>query len=305
MAGIKMGDKRVVVGIPACDEEDSIAQVVLKARQYGDKVVVCDDGSQDYTADIAEGLGAEVIRHGENRGYGAALQSLFARARQLDADVLVTLDADGQHNPEEIPILVRTIREGEADLVIGSRFSSDSQVQDGGMPWYRKLGIKLITKLSNTASKLGLRDAQSGFRAYSRNALETLNVSEDRMGASLEILLQAQKQGLKVKEVPASCDYEGMKSSQNPVGHGANVLMYLIKIVVEEKPLTFLGVPGVFSLGLGTCFGVWMLRAYAVEHRIITNIALASIAFIIIGFFFLSTAITLYAIQRIVKITTS
>ena len=295
-----VGGGPLVVGIPAYNEEKSIAKVVMKAREYADKVVVCDDGSSDLTGAIAEALGAEVIRHEGNCGYGVALQSLFDKARELEADVLVTLDADGQHMVEEIPSLVKPVLQGEADVVIGSRLLHEHRGEQTG-PWYRRAGIKLITKVSNVASELRLKDAQSGFRGYNCHALNCLSVSEENMGASVEILLQARKYGLRVKEVAASCNYEDVTSSSHPVRHGAGVLMSLLKLVVEDRPLVFLGLPGVLFLILGTFFGVWMLRLYAVEHRIVTNWALASMTFVFMGFFFLSTAITLYAIQRVTK----
>ncbi len=112
----------VVVGIPAFNEEQTIARVILDAQKFAGKVVVCDDGSTDYTAKIAEGLGADVVRHEKNGGYGASIKSLFMRAHELNADVFVTLDADGQHEPNEIPCVIKPIVEGAADVVIGSRF---------------------------------------------------------------------------------------------------------------------------------------------------------------------------------------
>jgi hypothetical protein len=106
--------------------------------------------------------------------------------------------------------------------------------------------------------------------------------------------------------VASTCRYQNGEvatSTEHPVRHGVGVVMSIIRLVVEEKPLLILGVPSVFFLFAGICFGVWMLQIYALEHRIVTNIALASLAFVIIGFFMLSTAITLYAISRLSKKT--
>ena len=294
----EVSDGPLVVGIPAYNEEKSIARVVMTARKYADKVVVCDDGSSDLTGAIAEALGAEVLRHDENCGYGVALQSLFSRARELEADVLVTFDADGQHMAEEIPSLVTPLLQGEADVVIGSRLLDEQKRAKVGA-WYRRAGVRLITKVSNATSKLRLKDAQSGFRAYNCHALNCLSMSEEGMGASVEILLQAKKHGLRVKEVSATCNYDDVENSENPVRHGASVLMSLFKLIVEDKPLACLGLPGAISLGLGIFFSIWTLRSYTVQHRIVTNLALAAMAFVLIGFFFLSAAITLYAIQRV------
>jgi len=291
-----------VVGVPAFNEEGTIAKVVLEAQKYADRVVVCDDGSTDLTADIAERLGADVVRHERNLGYGAAIRSLFRRARELDADVLITLDADAQHDPSEIPHVVKPIVDDVADVVIGSRFVDERLAYT--MPWYRRAGAKFITKLVSNSGKHGVKDAQSGFRAYNLKSLEALTLFENGMGVSAEILISARKQGLRVREVPSKCNYRDVEgSTHNPIKHGAAVVMSIVKLVVEDKPLMLLGMPGMLCLIVGVVFGAWMLQIYAAEHRIITNVALASIAFILVGFFALFTAITLYAISRLAKKT--
>jgi glycosyltransferase involved in cell wall biosynthesis len=292
----------VVVGIPAFNEENSIAHVVLQAQKFADAVIVCDDGSTDLTADIAERLGADVVRHETNSGYGAAIRSLFERAREFGADVLVTLDGDGQHNPSEIPTVVKPIFDGRADVVIGSRFVDDNGAKE--MPFYRKMGAKLITKIVNGSAKNGVSDAQSGFRAYNREALGHLRVVEVGMGASVEILLEASKHDLKIYEVPSACKYQNgdvETSTEHPVSHGVGVVMSIVRLIVEGRPLTILGLPGLLFLFAGISFGVWMMELYADSGRIVTNVALASISFVLIGFFMISTAITLYAITRIAR----
>ena len=292
-----------VVGIPAFNEQKTIARVVLEAQKYADKVVVCDDGSSDMTAEIAERLGADVARHEQNLGYGAAIQSLFRRARELGADVLVTLDTDGQHDLRGVPNVVKPVLEGKADVVIGSRFVDERSTYT--MPWYRRAGVKFITRLVNNSGKYAVRDAQSGFRAYNCKSLEKLTLLENGMSVSVEILVNARKQGLRVQEVSATCNYsrDVKNSTHNPIRHGASVAMSIVRLVVEERPLLFLGVPSVFSLLVGVLFGVWMLQIYAIERQITTNIALASIAFILIGLFAVFTAITLYAISRLMQKT--
>ena len=291
----------VVAGIPAYNEEKAIARVVMEAQKFSDIVIVCDDGSTDLTGEIAERLGAVVIRHERNKGYGAALQSLFKKAKMLNADVLVTFDSDGQHDPAQIPLLVEPIKTGMAEVVLGSRFTDKAGCAE--MPRYRKIGIKVITTLSNGTGKNSVSDAQSGFRAYSRLALDQLgSFSNKGMSASIEILHRINKTQLRMCEVPISCKYgslENETSSEHPWSHGISLIMNLVRLVVEDRPITYLGVPGVFSLIIGIFFGIWMLNLYAIEQRIITNIALAAIAFLLIGFFMLSTAITLYALTRI------
>jgi glycosyltransferase involved in cell wall biosynthesis len=292
----------VVVGIPAFNEEATIAKVITSAQKHADVVVVCDDGSSDMTREIAEKLGAVVVCHEHNLGYGAALQSLFEKARELNADVLVTLDSDGQHDASEIPLFVKPIEDGIAEVVYGSRFLDKNGPSD--MPLYRKMGIKVITKLANGSGKQNVSDAQSGFRAYSREALERLTFKENGMSASLELLRAVEKNKLKVCEVPISCKYNmhGIETStENPLAHGIGLLMSIVKPIVQDKPLIFLGLPGIISLIAGITFGIWMMDIYTATHSIITNIALASLAFMLTGFFMISTAITLYSISRIAK----
>jgi hypothetical protein len=291
----------IVAGIPAFNEEKTIAKVILRSQKFADKIVVCDDGGSDMTGEISRRLGAEVVRHETNLGYGAAIQTLFERARELGADVLVTLDADGQHDPEDIPNVVKPIIAGSADIAVGSRFTDVRS--SSAIPWHRKAGIKLISRIVENNTKQGVADAQSGLRAYSNKSLDKLTMVENGMGASVEILMNARKQGLRVQEVPATCDYDSdlKKHVHNPLVHGADVIMSIVRLMVEERPLSVLGIPGIVCMAGGVFFGVWMLQIYAAEGQIITNIALASIAFVLTGFFAVSTAITLYSISRLAQ----
>jgi glycosyltransferase involved in cell wall biosynthesis len=112
----------IVACIPAYNEEDTIAKIILLTKKYVDKVIVCDDGSTDLTGEIAVGLSALLIKHTQRKGYGDAIRSLFNEAIKLGADLVVTLDGDGQHNPDELPRLIEPILCGNADMVIGSHF---------------------------------------------------------------------------------------------------------------------------------------------------------------------------------------
>jgi glycosyltransferase involved in cell wall biosynthesis len=235
-AGVPKSKPFVLVGIPAFNEEAMVFKVVFEAQKFADVVVVCDDGSSDQTAAIAKSLGADVVKHDRNLGYGAAIKSLFRRACELNADILVTLDADGQHNPTEIPNVVKPIVQGMADVVIGSRFIDAHGTAE--MPLYRRIGAKLITKLVNGSSKNGVSDAQSGFRAYNRQALEYISISESGMGASVEILLKACKRKLKICEVPSSCKYANddvATSTENPITHGLGVIMSIIRLMLRKS----------------------------------------------------------------------
>lgn len=287
----------ITVGIPAFNEEQTIAKLVLQAQKFADIVLVCDDGSTDMTAEIAERMGAKVIKHDRNFGYGAAIKSLFTMARELQADILVTIDADGQHNPKEIPQMIEPILDNKADIVLGSRFLGNNE---NSIPRYRKWGIKIISKLTGVASDHKVNDAQCGFRAYGPQAIKGLKLVENGMGLSVELVMKAKKQGLTVIEVSTECKYRnlGRTSTQNPFSHASGILLSILRFAIEDRPLIALGIPGILCLLSGMGFGIWMFQLYVLEHRIITNIALASIAFILIGMFMLFTSITLYAISR-------
>lgn len=289
----------IVAGIPAYNEEKDIARVILLALRHVDAVVVCDDGSQDLTAEIAQKLGVAVLRHEKNMGYGAAIQALFEKARELNADLLVTIDADGQHDARQIPRLIQPILENKADIVLGSRFLQ----QNSDMPFYRRFGIKVLTKMtSGSRQEDTLTDAQCGFRAYNRKAIENLTLEEEGMGVSAEALLKARDLGLMVAEVQVEVQYKGLETStHNPFKHGLGVISTIIRLVVEERPLIYLGIPGVALLSVGMFFGLWTIQLYyiAEPHYIATNVALASVAFTLMGIFCVFTAITLYAILRV------
>lgn len=197
----------IIAAIPAYNEERSIAKMVIGCKKYVDRVVVVDDGSADATSEIAEALGAYVVRHKQNVGYGAALRTCFKVAREYDADVMVVLDIldiYGQHDPAEIPKLLAQIQSG-ADLVIGSRFCYG----DGkNIPAYRTIGRKILDAATDIAGGINVTDSQSGFRAYGKRAIDTIVIKQDGMSASLEILLQAKENNLKVEEVEISCHYD-------------------------------------------------------------------------------------------------
>jgi glycosyltransferase involved in cell wall biosynthesis len=218
-----------VVVIPAFNEKARIAKVILKTKAYADKVIVCDDGSTDRTSQIAKALGAKVVRHKTNMGYGSALSTLFEEARKVNPDAMVTLDADGQHDPRYIPKLIRPIFENNTDLVIGSRFLSDEAEEK--LPHVRRVGIRLITKLVSWATYKGITDAQSGFRAYGRKALQALQPTEQGMGASTEILIKAKQANLNVKEVPVVVSYEGNTSKRNPIIQWFRVVLTTIRLI--------------------------------------------------------------------------
>jgi O-antigen/teichoic acid export membrane protein len=215
----------VVAAIPCHNEAGFIADVVRRARPYVDAVVVIDDGSADGTAQVAQNAGARVIRHATNLGPGAAARSCLQAGCDLDAGVLVTLDGDGQHDPAEIPQVVAPVLAGEADLVIGSRFLGGYN----NVARYRRFGIDVITFLYNAGSHDRISDGQSCFRAYNRRALEALHITEEGFGFSVETLVQARNAGLRIAEASISCVYHEESHSMNPVFHGVEVALMVVK----------------------------------------------------------------------------
>jgi glycosyltransferase involved in cell wall biosynthesis len=288
---------KIALGIPALDEERTIARVVVRAKPYVDSVLVVDDGSQDDTGAIAEGLGAVVVRHEKNLGKGAALRDCFAWAKQNGIDVLVTMDADGQHDPSLIPKLIDKMHQENADVVIGSRI-----VRPPEMPKFRWLGGRALDNLAGV--KVGDRvvDAQSGFRAYSRRAIEALAVSEYGMGVDSALIMEADKAGLKISEVPAVTSYAGLKTStHNPVMHSLDVLFSIVKFVSIRHPLLFYGGFSIITFIVAIVFGYQTIDYYQKWGRVITNLALVSVAAGILGFLALFTGIILFTLITVIR----
>lgn len=288
---------KVLVGLPAYDEAKNIASIILSIQKLGYDVFVCDDFSNDMTSEISKKLGAIVFRHNSNQGYGGAIQTIFSKARELDVDVLVTIDADGQHDPSDIPKIIEPLIHSSADLVIGSRFL-DNETK---MPKYRKVGIEALTKLANSVNDLDVTDSQSGFRAYGKNAIKEITPTEDSMGVSSEILIKAANKKLKISEIPIVVSYDGDTSTHNPASHGLSVVGTTIKLISIKHPLLFYGLPGIILIGLGVFFAILTLSSFSENRTIITNQALLSIGSFIIGVVFLVTSIILFSIISVIK----
>ena len=242
-----MSDFKVLICMPAYNEEKYVASTVIKCMRYTEDVFVVDDSSKDETSSVARMAGARVIKHNKNLGYGGALRTCFLLGKKYNADCLVILDSDGQHDPKYIPDLVGPVRRGEADLVIGSRFKTRDARKK--VPNYRMLGIQTITQVFNLGTNMALSDSQSGFRAYGKNALNHIKVTSDRMDASMEILFDAKDHKFRIKEVPIIVKYKGVEgSSEDPVGHGMRVLGNTIKLIRERYPVRFFGGAGILTL---------------------------------------------------------
>ncbi len=282
--------------IPAYNEESHIQDVIKKSIPHVDKVVVCDDGSTDNTAKLAKDAGAIVISQ-KNQGYGAAISTLFDYARKENAQIMITLDGDGQHNAEQIPLLIDAITTHNVDVAIGSRFLDDTTKASG----YRKTGIKIITSASNYGTNFKVSDSQSGFRAYSKDAIDSIHPTEQGMAVSTEILLKISIKGLSVAEVPITISYHGDTSEQHSVPHGISVLMNTLKYVSIRHPIKFYGIPGLASIVAGIILGGIFLDAYLNQQIIFYGSLLGSVVLFLFGSILAVTAIILFSMANLMR----
>ncbi len=195
--------------IPAYDAQGSVGRVVGKALKYLPEVLVVNDGSADNTADEASGAGARVISHPRNMGKGAALKTGFGYALENGSDAVLTLDADGQHDPDEIPKLLSAASPGFG-IVIGARLSEKDKIPPARY-WANMVGVKCISWRARNR----LLDSQSGFRIYMAELLRVMKVRSDGFEAESEMLMRAGMMGFKIKSVPVRTIYseEALKKS--------------------------------------------------------------------------------------------
>jgi glycosyltransferase involved in cell wall biosynthesis len=287
-----------IVCIPAYNEEEIIAEVITKCKKFSDKIIVCDDGSTDNTSKIAQQEGAIVINHKKNMGKGAALRTLFKISLEFKPDVIITIDGDGQFLPEEIPKLVQSMKTNNADIVIGYRFSENAD-----MPKYRQFGNTVLDKITNLASDLPYRDTQSGFRAYSKKAVERISFFSDGFGADSEIIIDAAKKGLKIVEEPVKVIYKtGHKTStKNPISHSSDVLTSLIELIAVKHPLKFLGMPGIIFCCIGIIFTIIVISFFNETRVFSIPSTLIALGTIILGMMLLLMSIVLFSINRIMS----
>jgi glycosyltransferase involved in cell wall biosynthesis len=195
----RAADQRFLTAVPVYNEERHLEEVLREVRRYSPDILVVNDGSTDRTAELlARQPDVRVVAHPRNRGYGAALISAFDYAPAHGYDVLVTMDCDGQHEPARIPVLLEAIH--DADLVSGSRYLRDFR-QDTAAPRDRRRINQVVTAELNDRFGLSLTDAFCGFKAYRREALEKLCITETGWGMPLQLWVQAARLGLRIKEV--------------------------------------------------------------------------------------------------------
>lgn len=294
----------IVIGIPAYNAAGSIGAVVRRAAAYADEVLVIDDGSSDETAERAREAGATVVVHERNRGYGGALKTLFREGAARDAAHLVVIDADGQHDPADIPNLVETQRRNGTDIVIGSRYVGQRSTE---IPLIRSVGLAVINHMTNASlGKLRpsgfIRDTQSGYRAYSGYAVKSLAKDRsigDNMGASTDILYHAHRKRLSVSEVETTISYEVENaSSQGSISHGVDLVRNIFWTVEYGRPLLILGVPGSIVTLLGTIASVVLFLQFSQTGTLVPAQMVIAILYVIGGVLLSITAVLMHVLNN-------
>ena len=287
-----------VACIPAFNAGNQISDVIQKSLNYVDKVIVCDDGSTDNTFKNAKLSGALVLKHEKNLGKGAALKTLFKKAKELNADIVITIDGDGQFLPEEIPRIVKPVIEQKADVVLGYRFDDADD-----MPTYRKFGNKFLDKMTSLASELPFRDTQGGFRAYSKKAIQSIQFSTNGFGVDSEIVVNASKQNLKIVEEKVTVIYNtgGKTSTKTPIVHVSEVLKTILEMIAIYHPLKYLGIPGLLSMILGISVGIFVLITFNDTRYFSIPFMLISIGSTILGVLLLLMSVVLFSISKSVN----
>lgn len=293
--------KKTIAGIPAYNKEHSIGSIIHGAEDYVDEVIVMDDGSVDRTSKFARKTNATVISHETNQGKAAAVQMIIKEAIKMDADVLVLLDADFQHDPDEIPLLVKPILEEGYDLVLGSRKLKESNGRSKGkIPFYRPWGQFVLMICSYTLSKKKYSDPESGFRALSRGAMEAMRFEKEGFFVESEMIYLAEKKGLKTVEVPITEIYTEDGSTLNPFKHGFGNLGKAVTYISEKRPLFFFGISGAVFAIIGLIMGVNVLYIAFTGRGVAVGSALVAVLLIVIGVFTVLTGLVLNALTRVI-----
>jgi glycosyltransferase involved in cell wall biosynthesis len=290
---------KVLAGMPAFNEEKYIAKTITGARTYVDQVLVIDDGSTDATFAIARDLGAIVVRHPKNCGYGAAIKTIFEKAREMHVDALVIIDSDGQHDPKDIESLISRLRPGDIDIVIGSRFARGTKKE---IPKYRIIGMMVLDRFTQLAGADSNSDSQSGFRAYNKKAIDAIRIHGAGMSVGSEILIQAAYNNLKIAEMPIEVRYDvDEPSSQNPVSHGISVIYSIVGMIGYRHPLAAFGIPGFILVITGFIVGSSAFSEYYSTLKFPFMLSMVSAMFLIMGLLFIIGGLILNYLVVFVK----
>jgi glycosyltransferase involved in cell wall biosynthesis len=292
-------NRLVVAIIPAYNESKNIGKITAETNKYVSMVIVVDDGSQDNTAEIATSMNAYVISHKHNIGKGAALKRGLNECLKYNPDIIVTLDADGQHDPADIPKLLKPIENGEADIVIGSRYVKNSVRE---IPLVRGFGLSFINIINKHLTKSAIKDSQSGFRAYTKSAWTMIsNYNSTGYGVETEQLATAELYGFSIMEVPVTIRYQGLenRSKKNSILVGMNIMSTIFRIAVDRRPLLFFGVAGIILLGIAVITTSDMLLLFNDTRYFSIPLALITLGLTLMGTFLLLISFILQTLKRI------
>ena len=288
---------RLIAVIPAFNEEMTLGSVVILVRQYVERVIVIDDGSSDQTSMVANLAGADVIHLEKNMGKAFAILLGLRKAREMNCNAAVMLDADGQHQPGDIPRLANLVLNGEADLVIGSRVIEGNK----NIPLYRRAGQRTLNTFTRVGTQHDVSDSQSGYRVLGRNALNNLDFHSDGYNIESDMIDQFIRKGLVIKEVAIDVRYDvPNKHKKNPMMHGVGVLTRLINIIGIRRPLLAFGIPGTILVLTGLAAEIWVFSVYYAGDGFHYVIGIAS-AFIVMGGLLLAVSgLILHTLVKIV-----
>jgi glycosyltransferase involved in cell wall biosynthesis len=290
---------RVIAIIPAFNEELTIAMVVHLTAKYVSQVLVVDDGSSDRTAEIASLAGSEVIRHETNKGKATALKTGLQKAKELGYPFVVMLDADGQHNPDEIPAVIYPVFCNSADMVIGSRYLNSTTIT----PVYRRIGQKTIDFATNFGNTVKISDTQSGFRALNISRFDFDSFRSTGYNLESDMILFFKERNLRMMEVPITVRYDvPYKHKKNPVYHGLDIIMHIIGLISYRRPLLTFGVPGTLFVIVGFISGGYVFQRLVYEGVYHYILSMAVVLFMVLGLLLITTALILNSIIKIVEI---
>lgn len=291
------GNSVVIAIIPAYNESHNIRNITAETGKYVTMIIVVDDGSHDNTAELAMSKNVRVLRNRRNMGKGTALKKGIIECLKYNPDIIVTLDADGQHDPADIPKLLEPVKKGEADIVIGSRIEGNSSE----IPIVRGLGLSFLNFINRSLIKSAINDSQSGFRAYSKSVLSViLGYNSTGYGVETEQLAIAESYGFHVIEVPVTIRYRGLEntSKKNSFLHGMNIVLTIFSIVVERRPLLFFGIAGIILIGAAVITTSQMLLLFNEARYFSIPLALLTLGFVLLGTLLLLVSFVFHILKK-------
>ena len=254
----------LVIVIPALNEEEGIESTLSSVRnaldgKFSYKVVIVDGLSNDKTVEISKNSGAKVITQ-RRKGYGDALQAGFHYVNtKFKSTITVMLDADGTYEPKDIVKMANIILNGEADFVIGNRFAN---LAPGAMTRTNLIGNKIISAISRKFLRLKVSDSQCGLRAFRSDLASIFFTSASGMPFATEMLTAAKSHQIKIKEIPTSYYQRKGETKLNPLQDGTQILVTIIRLLRDTRPLALFGSIGLLLFGIGMVFGFEVLIQY-------------------------------------------